>query len=133
MLVKFTIINLVGSGGCFKLWQLLWQGGLDLQYLSSRFQRGKQWVEEFKESHHYFQTNDVGGLAPAHQELLKFQTGQGDDGDVFLDHFISCVFGIGLILCPWRDLDNQLPCPFQRCTLIIIDASLWPPRVLANI
>ena len=81
---------------CFT-WKLLWQGGLDLQYLSSRFQRGKQWVEEFKQSHHYFEVNDVGGVAPAHQELLKFQNSQGDDGgsDPFLDHFICCLLSCG--------------------------------------
>lgn len=87
-----------------------WQGGLDLQYLSSRFQRGKIWVKEFKQSHNYFEVNDVGGLAPAHQELLKFQTGQGDDGDAFLDHFISCVFGIGCSLVNGETLTTKRSC-----------------------
>lgn len=43
-------------------------------------QRMKDWLDRAQD-HANRQVNDVGGLAPAHQELLKFQTGQGDDGD----------------------------------------------------
>lgn len=55
------------------------QGNLDLQYLSTRYQRGKDWTDKFMSEHH--QHREVNSLSEAHAEVLKFQSACGDGGD----------------------------------------------------
>lgn len=65
------------------------QGGLDLQYLQHRYQRGKDWNDEYMRSHHLYVVNEVTStLSEAHAELLKFQSSQGDGGDSLLDKIL---------------------------------------------
>lgn len=68
---------------------LLTQGGLDLQYLQHRYQRGKDWNDEYMRSHRLYVVNEVTStLSEAHAELLKFQSSQGDGGDSLLDKIL---------------------------------------------
>ena len=65
---------------CFCFPANLLQGGLDLQYLSTRFQRGKEWGGQFVQSHHMFAVTPI-GIQDGHVELLKYQNQSRADGD----------------------------------------------------
>ena len=54
------------------------QGGLDLQYLSQRYEKGKEWTTNFMANHHVYESSDVGGLPDLHARLLQFQSSLGD-------------------------------------------------------
>lgn len=57
-----------------------------MQYLPHRYQRGKDWNDEYMRSHHLYVVNEnTPTLSEAHAELLKFQSSQGDGGDSLLD------------------------------------------------
>jgi len=74
------------------------QGGLDLQYLSQRYEKGKEWTSKFMETHHVYESTDVGGLPDLHARLLQFQAKLGDGGDAllgFIGHFVCFAFMIG--------------------------------------
>ncbi len=60
------------------------QGGLDLQYLSQRYEKGKEWTKNFMETHQIYESTDVGGLSDLHARLLQYQSQLGDGGDSLL-------------------------------------------------
>lgn len=103
------------------------QGGLDLQYLQQRYEKGKQWCKGFMDSHHCYKATEHGGLADAHSALLQFQSKNGDGGDAFL----GCHSELHLLtnngsLCfhmSFSTVHSEI-----RITLMILDASLWPSR-----
>lgn len=51
------------------------QGGLDLRYMTERYDRGKTWVAKYMEKHHRCCSNP---LSQAHADLLHYQ--RGDHG-----------------------------------------------------
>ena len=69
------------------------QGGMDVQYLSARFQKGRKWVAELMEKQHRYMNlrSHSGGLSDAHAELLRYQAAAGDGGNASLDFNIRTV------------------------------------------
>ena len=53
-------------------------------YLRNRYQRGKQWAEEWMERNHRYQCNEAVGLIDAHATQLQYQSRNGDGGDALL-------------------------------------------------
>lgn len=66
------------------LYMLFRQGSLDMLYLRNRYQRGKQWAEEWMERNHRYQCNEAVGLIDAHATQLQYQSRNGDGGDALL-------------------------------------------------
>ena len=60
------------------------QGGLDLQYLSQRYEKGKEKTREFMSTHQLYESSDVGGLPDLHARLLQFQASLNHKGDSLL-------------------------------------------------
>ena len=68
-------------------WQqaALWQGGLDLQYLQTRYEKGKTFCADYMAGNHVYAANETGGgLTDAHASLLEFMNKNGDGGDTSL-------------------------------------------------
>ena len=64
------------AGSWVKAFRSLCQGNLDMKYLATRYQNGKQFVEGYlTEQNRYVEL--AGGLSDAHGDLLKMQTDQG--------------------------------------------------------
>ena len=63
------------------------QGGMDVQYLSARFQKGRKWVAELMENNIATWTLDltVAGFLMHIAELLRYQAAAGDGGNASLD------------------------------------------------
>eukprot|EP00435_Cladocopium_sp_Y103_P024460 s2370_g6.t1 len=49
------------------------EGSMDIKYLSKRFERGKQWVDSFFQTHHRYVAT---GLSDCHTLLAKFQSSE---------------------------------------------------------
>lgn len=67
------------------------QGGLDLQYLSQRYEKGKEKTREFMTTHQLYESSDVGGLPDLHARLLQLQASLNDKGDSLLVWMGWCV------------------------------------------
>ncbi|CAK9116501.1 unnamed protein product [Durusdinium trenchii] len=79
------------------------QGGLDLRYMTERYDRGKTWVAKYMEKHHRCCSNP---LSQAHADLLHYQRGPllideavevaktVSNGD---SNAILCLLGVGTI------------------------------------
>lgn len=134
------------------------QGGLDLQYLSQRYEKGKEKTREFMTTHQLYESSDVGGLPDLHARLLQLQASLNDKGDSLLVWMgwcvaLSCHYFMLSVLYTCFCVSANFRClsilkthsklianhcnrfgqstdKLMRMTLMILDASLWPSRSL---
>ena len=72
------------------------QGGLDLRYLTTRYEKGRAWTNKFLEEHH--QHIQVNSMPDTHAELLRFQSAHSDSSDSSLGHQLTGD-GNGICFC----------------------------------
>lgn len=111
------------------------QGAMDLQYLSSRYQKGKDTVREWMDNNHRYAV--VQNLSDCHADLLKWQTELNCQGAFLALHQLR-LFGVEFSFVAVCSTDRQLkPQSISvwhnaRLTLLIMDVTVWPGRSLDN-
>lgn len=82
------------------------QGGLDLQYLSQRYARGKTWCQNYMGKHQLYK--NLTGLVEVHAEVLQLLSANGDPGDVYT------LLVMDLSVFPNRLMDMEEACDAAR-------------------
>ena len=110
------------------------QGQLDLRYLATRYEKGRQWTQRYLENNNVMK---LMGLPHAHADILQFQKEQGGAGPSQPAGLRRPVARTLNKVCDMTILIHLL-CDIciralrsLRYTIMVLDCTIWPTRPVA--